>query len=426
MNDKNKKSLIISTLALLFGIIVIALYCITPKGEQNKLEQFMINFDSTGGSEIAAITIEEGKSLNIPTAPTKEGYIFVGWTLNGEPYNFDKEIDGDMTLVAVWKEIEPDKVYYTVSFDSNGGTNIASQVVEENTPATTPTASPTREGYTFISWTLNGQDYDFNTPITSDVVLTAKWEQNEEPNVPEEPNEPDERTFTVRFNGNGGNLNSGCNAQTVKSGETAKNTCQASRSGYTLIGFNTNSRATTAQNITTRRITANTTYYAIWRQNQVEVPDPPKVVTYNVSFNANGGTLGSNCPSQGNGKIVNENSALSSACTVTRAHYQFVNWTAPNGRTTTTAIAAGTYTANWRMNTFTVGCEPLTYYQDGSPRTCRPYAKENNAINSNIKIYFGGSGARPSMNVKGGWDELTSAEIEIEIDGIRTAARKEN
>ena len=75
---------------------------------------------------------------------------------------------------------EPTKVYtvtvrrrpvYTVTFDSNGGTAVESQAVEEDGFATQPTAS--REGYTFVSW-----NHDFGRPITSDLTVTANWRVN--------------------------------------------------------------------------------------------------------------------------------------------------------------------------------------------------------------------------------------------------------
>lgn len=422
MTDKNKKSLILSTLLLIFGIIVIALYSISPKKEL-EAETFLINFDSDGGSAIAAITIEEGSAITKPTAPTKEGYIFVGWMLGDEYYDFDKEITGDVTLRAIWKEVEPDKIYYTVSFDTDGGTAIANQVVEEGLTASRPSSYPTKEGYTFTGWELNGETYDFNSPIKEDITITAGWEKEEEPVEPTDPEEPEEPTYTVRFNANGGSLGRNCGNQTVKSGERATAGCTASRSGYTFIGFNTNRNATSAQNISSRRITSNTTYYAIWRQNQTQEPEPPKITTYSISFKPNGGTLGNNCPGAGSSRTVNEGTSLNSVCTVTRPHYQFAGWTY-NNRSTSTAIGRGDYTATWRLNTFTVGCEPI-YNAQNIARSCKPYAKEGNTINNNIKIYIGGSAARPTMGIKGGWDEVTAADLEIEIDGIRTSARKE-
>lgn len=68
--------------------------------------------------------------------------------------------------------------YYTVSFDSNGGSReYASQTVKKNNTAYNP-GSTTKNGYTFIGWYLNGSKYDFSTPVTSNITLTAKFSYN--------------------------------------------------------------------------------------------------------------------------------------------------------------------------------------------------------------------------------------------------------
>ena len=63
---------------------------------------------------------------------------------------------------------------YTVIFDSNEGSYVASQKVESGKTATKP-ADPTRNGFTFTGWQLNGKAYDFKTPVTADIRLKATW-----------------------------------------------------------------------------------------------------------------------------------------------------------------------------------------------------------------------------------------------------------
>lgn len=67
--------------------------------------------------------------------------------------------------------------YYDVIFDSNGGTAVDTQEnVQYGTTATKP-ENPTREGYRFLGWfTKDGEAFDFSTPITKSMTLTAKWE----------------------------------------------------------------------------------------------------------------------------------------------------------------------------------------------------------------------------------------------------------
>lgn len=79
-------------------------------------------------------------------------------------------------------ETEPVVVTYTVTFDSNGGSAVDAQAVEEGMTATEPDA-PSMEGYTFTGWYVDAElttAYDFATPVTADVTLYAKWEEENE------------------------------------------------------------------------------------------------------------------------------------------------------------------------------------------------------------------------------------------------------
>ena len=93
--------------------------------------------------------------------------IFLKETPNELQNNFDDE--------SIIEEIN----YYTVTFDSQGGTNIDSVVVKENDVIKEPTI-PEKEGYTFEYWELDGEQYDFNTKVASEVTLIARWQEVEE------------------------------------------------------------------------------------------------------------------------------------------------------------------------------------------------------------------------------------------------------
>ena len=62
---------------------------------------------------------------------------------------------------------------YTVKFVSNGAT-LSTAEVESGKTVSKP-ADPTRDGYTFGGWQLNGAAYDFSAPVTGNLTLTAKW-----------------------------------------------------------------------------------------------------------------------------------------------------------------------------------------------------------------------------------------------------------
>ena len=73
--------------------------------------------------------------------------------------------------------VTPQTKTYTVSFDSNGGSIVEKQIIEEGLVASKP-ANPIKEGYTFICWLHNDKVYVFDTPVNNNLVLVAKWEQN--------------------------------------------------------------------------------------------------------------------------------------------------------------------------------------------------------------------------------------------------------
>lgn len=73
---------------------------------------------------------------------------------------------------------ERSNIYYIVSFDVNGGLpEPEAQTVLEDDLAIEP-EQPSKEGYTFMGWLLNNEVYDFSTPITSNIILVASWQEN--------------------------------------------------------------------------------------------------------------------------------------------------------------------------------------------------------------------------------------------------------
>lgn len=80
---------------------------------------------------------------------------------------------------------------YTVRFDTNGSnTSYAKQVVLKNDTAENP-GSPYKYGYTFKGWYLNGSKYDFDTPVTKDITLIAKYTKNSNNNYYEDDDDDD-------------------------------------------------------------------------------------------------------------------------------------------------------------------------------------------------------------------------------------------
>ena len=69
------------------------------------------------------------------------------------------------------------KVKYTVTFNSNGGTEIAPIQVDRYSTISAP-LEPTKDGFTFDYWELSGSEYNFTSQITSNITLIAHWTEN--------------------------------------------------------------------------------------------------------------------------------------------------------------------------------------------------------------------------------------------------------
>ena len=127
-------------------------------------------------------TDEEGKLdpdelEKLESVFTREGYDFDGWSLvpNGKPLDVSSYVfTSDETLYVLWA-----RHYYTVDFESNGGSEVPSQSVAYGDTAMEP-ADPTKAGSIFGGWFIDEdltEEFDFSTPISEDLLLFAKWDQ---------------------------------------------------------------------------------------------------------------------------------------------------------------------------------------------------------------------------------------------------------
>ena len=125
-----------------------------------EINQYTVTVKPENGKADITITQDYGTPITAPTL-TREGYTFKGW---------DKEIPETMpaeniTVKAQW-EINP----YTITFDTNGGSEIAPITQDYGTEITAPD-NPTRKGYTFKGW-------DKEIPETmpaENITVKAQW-----------------------------------------------------------------------------------------------------------------------------------------------------------------------------------------------------------------------------------------------------------
>ena len=206
---------------------------------QWEINQYTITFDTNGGSEIAPITQDYGTEITAPDNPTRKGYTFKGW---------DKEIPETMPAENITVKAQWEINQYTIAFDTNGGSEIAPITQDYGTEITAPD-NPTRKGYTFKGW-------DKEIPKTmpaENITVKAQWEINQ---------------YTITFDTNGG---SDIAPITQDYGAEITAPDNPTRKGYTFKGWDKEIPETMpAENITVK---------AQWEINQ-----------YTITFDTNGGS----------------------------------------------------------------------------------------------------------------------------------------
>ena len=204
-----------------------------------EINQYTITFDTNGGSEIAPITQDYGTEITAPDNPTRKGYTFKGW---------DKEIPETMPAENITVKAQWEINQYTITFDTNGGSEIAPITQDYGTEITAPD-NPTRKGYTFKGW-------DKEIPETmpaENITVKAQWEINQ---------------YTITFDTNGG---SEIAPITQDYGTEITAPDNPTRKGYTFKGWDKEIPKTMpAENITLK---------AQWEINQ-----------YTITFDTNGGS----------------------------------------------------------------------------------------------------------------------------------------
>ena len=261
---------------------------------QWEINQYTITFDTNGGSEIAPITQDYGTNITAPADPIREGYTFIGW---------DREISKtmpaeNMTVTARW-EINR----YTITFDPAGGSEIAPITQDYGTNITAP-ADPTREGYTFIGW-----DREIPTTMPAeDMTVTAQWEINQ---------------YTITFDTNGG---SEIAPITQDYGTNITAPADPIREGYTFIGWDREiSKTMPAENMT---VTAR------WEINR-----------YTITFDPAGG-------SEIAPITQDYGTNITAPADPTREGYTFIGW--DRDIPVTMPAENITVTAQWEINRYTI------------------------------------------------------------------------
>jgi len=276
------------------------------------VKTYTVTFNANGGegnppdSQIAnassEVTLPNGGGLS------KQGYTFGGWNASaiGTEINYGAgatyTVTGDIDLYATWYPIGT--IIYTVGFDSDGGSAVASQDIVSGKQAFQP-ADPIRRGNIFIDWYADpgfNNVYDFSKPVTGAITLYAKWEAIK---------------YTVTFNANGANGTTPA-SQTVNalSSITLPNGNGLSNAGYNFGGWSVDDTGTNVYDIGESFIVeSDITLFAVWN-----------LQPYTVNFYSNGGSAVQS-------QSVTYGSITTRPADPVRNGYKFVGWYINTGLT---------------------------------------------------------------------------------------------
>lgn len=151
----------------------------------DQVEIHEINFNSQGGSAVAAVEAVEGQKLNEPSPPTKVGYAFEGWYTDPEhtiEWNFITDtVTSDMTLHAKWSADE-----YMVTYHANGATSgtvptVSTKIHDIDHIVSANVGNLVLAGYAFSGWNTqpdgSGSDYAAASTYAANAAVTlyARW-----------------------------------------------------------------------------------------------------------------------------------------------------------------------------------------------------------------------------------------------------------
>ena len=310
----------------------------------------------------------------------------------GNNLYFVQVFDSETNRVKQYNVAVRRRPIYTVYFDTNGGTSCSMQRVEEDSLVAEPTTSKT--GYTFAGW-----DYNFNTPLKSDLVINASWTPNQ---------------YSITFDANGGYLSN--NKLTVTYDKTYS-LPTPTKTGYKFNGWYENNNKVSDG---IWRNTSNITLVAKWAVN-----------TYNINYNLNSGTISSTKPSSytyGTTKTIPNPSKIG---------YEFIGWTINNStqKYKDYQISDTTYgdlelVANYKPNVYTVtldsnggDCEidllTVTYNESYAlPLPTKTGYKFEGWFNGSSKLESGVWSKTSSLDLKAKWS-IVNYTITYDLnDGI--------
>ena len=361
----------------------------------NNSNEYIVSFETNGGSSVSSQIVKEGNTVNVPLNPTRDGYEFAGWYKDSSlttAYNFNTKITKNTIIYAKWNSNSSQNKTYTVSFNTNGGSSVPSQIVEKGSKATRP-VDPFKSGYTFAGWYKDSNldtEFSFNTVINNNIVVYAKWTKIDSSVITK---------YRVSFETSGGSI---INDQIINEGSTVTKPSNPTKQGYTFDDWYTDITLTTKYNFNTI-VKSNITIYAKWTKN-----NDPVTNTYSVTFNTNGGSTIST-------QYVTEGSTAKVPSNPTKTGYTFGGWYSNSSLTTMFSFNTKIYSditvyAKWNINNNSGG-------NSGSNSGSNSGNNSGNSSNNNSNNSSGNNTNSSSNNNSNG---STNSNIDANINDNQT------
>ncbi|MEG0826700.1 MAG: InlB B-repeat-containing protein, partial [Bacilli bacterium] len=279
--------------------------------ENCSIQTFLVNYNLNGGT----LDKENASFYDVTTEtfilnnPSKNDYIFVGWTgSNGripqKTVSITKGSTGNKEYTANWETIE-----YAISYNLNGGTATNPVKYDVETNAFTLN-NPNRIGYIFIGWTgANGTVPELSVTISSgsagDRLYIANWFKSE---------------YTITYNLNGGTATNPVKYNFEDNAFTLNN---PNRTGYVFKGWTGANGTVPELSVTISSGSAgNRLYIANWM-----------AIEYAISYNFNGGNISNNYTS------YNAETATFTLNNPTKNNQIFIGWIGSNGTEPQTSVS---------------------------------------------------------------------------------------
>jgi uncharacterized repeat protein (TIGR02543 family) len=140
--------------------------------------RYIVSYNSIGGTSVDSDSVTADGLIQEAPVSNRTGHTLLGWSTSEDgsliDFPFDPEVNSDVTLYAIWSLNT-----YEISFNSQGGTAVASRTLSYGQQLSSAPTSPTRSGYVFAGWSTTPTGSVISFPFTSsgyvDKTLHAKW-----------------------------------------------------------------------------------------------------------------------------------------------------------------------------------------------------------------------------------------------------------